>query len=595
MRTQQNKNFSKELAKNNSKKNNNKNNIDKLDSPMKLYDYQSRVYMMQKRINKKVKEEKEYFEKHLTKLNTNFQSLTSRNFYHNYKKFSEKYFKTTNLVDDIVDKYEEKGYKIPKINNDLFKVNPLLDSNMNKLFISYLFNRKGKKVDFGKIYRTNKGIKYIKKLQNFISPEESEDEKEIEKINKLKKKKVKCKNSKTEKKKSKASEISKGGLINFINISEHKVDKGRKNKSYSSNRIINIYQYKDAMNERYNNKSNYNLFNNKAKNKINRSKSINTNLQSFKERKKNRYDSYKINLNKKSGLYLNTTDEKNKVRNSSINLALSNINLYTSNNQNKSKIGQYSSKVIHHLFLNTKKINEESEKNLNTPINKNKIEISSRDKSSNNTKPFSSTNNEENYSINTRKSIKSFKLNEFSNNSKNTKDSTSSKKLILTEYNDKNFPYQNYRYSYTMRNKKKENTKIEEIVKDTTILSKSNNNKLNISEKKSGGIYLIYKQLKAGKYENIENKMRNYLEKTKKFDDEEINYVLKKYNYKNLKSNFNELKQYIKEKKISKKIERIYLNNNDYNRIETLMNSLNNKDNEIFRFGNKISKMYNNS
>ena len=146
-----------------------------------------------------------------------------------------------------------------------------------------------------------------------------------------------------------------------------------------------------------------------------------------------------------------------------------------------------------------------------------------------------------------------------------------------------------------MRNKKKENTKIEEIVKDTTILSKSNNNKLNISEKKSGGIYLIYKQLKAGKYENIEDKMRNYLEKTKKFDDEEINYVLKKYNYKNLKSNFNELKQYIKEKKISKKIERIYLNNNDYNRIETLMNSLNNKDNEIFRFGNKISKMYNNS
>ena len=111
MRLQQNKNFLKELSKNHSKKNNNKNNIDKLDSPMKLYDYQSRVYMMQKRINKKVKEEKEYFEKQLTKMNTNFQSLTSRNFYHNYKKFSEKYFKTTNLVDDIVDKYEEKGYK----------------------------------------------------------------------------------------------------------------------------------------------------------------------------------------------------------------------------------------------------------------------------------------------------------------------------------------------------------------------------------------------------------------------------------------------------------------------------------------------------
>ena len=43
--------------------------------------------------------------------------------------------------------------------------------------------------------------------------------------------------------------------------------------------------------------------------------------------------------------------------------------------------------------------------------------------------------------------------------------------------------------------------------------------------------------------------MKNYLSKTKKFDDDEINFVLKKYNYKNLKSNFSELKQIIKEKK----------------------------------------------
>ena len=89
--------------------------------------------------------------------------------------------------------------------------------------------------------------------------------------------------------------------------------------------------------------------------------------------------------------------------------------------------------------------------------------------------------------------------------------------------------------------------------------------------------------------------MKNYLSKTKKFDDDEINFVLRKYNYKNLKSNFNELKQIIKEKKISKKIERIYLNNNDYNRIESLMNSMNKKDKEIFRFENTISKIYNHS
>ena len=143
-------------------------------------------------------------------------------------------------------------------------------------------------------------------------------------------------------------------------------------------------------------------------------------------------------------------------------------------------------------------------------------------------------------------------------------------------------------------NKKNENSKIEDIFKDAMILTKSNN-KLNFSQKKEGVINLIYKQLKAGRYGNIENQMKNYLSKTKKFDDDEINFVLKKYNYKNLKSNFNELKQIIKEKKISKKIERIYLNNNDYNRIESLMNSMNKKDKEIFRFENTISKIYNHS
>ena len=143
-------------------------------------------------------------------------------------------------------------------------------------------------------------------------------------------------------------------------------------------------------------------------------------------------------------------------------------------------------------------------------------------------------------------------------------------------------------------NKKNENTKIEDIFKDAKILTKSNN-KLNFSQKKEGVINLIYKQLKAGRYGNIENQMKNYLSKTKKFDDDEINFVLKKYNYKNIKSNFSELKQIIKEKKISKKIERIYLNNNDYNRIESLMNSMNKKDKEIFRFENTISKIYNHS
>ena len=78
-------------------------------------------------------------------------------------------------------------------------------------------------------------------------------------------------------------------------------------------------------------------------------------------------------------------------------------------------------------------------------------------------------------------------------------------------------------------------------------------------------------------------------------NEREVECCIKKYEYKNLKSNFNELKKYINEKKLSKKIERIYLNNHDYNRIEPLMNLLNNKEKEIFRFDNKISNIYSKS
>ena len=78
-------------------------------------------------------------------------------------------------------------------------------------------------------------------------------------------------------------------------------------------------------------------------------------------------------------------------------------------------------------------------------------------------------------------------------------------------------------------------------------------------------------------------------------EENEVDYMFKKYDYKNVKSNFSELKKYINEKKLSKKIERIYLNNHDYNRIEPLLNILNKKEKEILQFNNKISKIYDKS
>lgn len=46
-------------------------------------------------------------------------------------------------------------------------------------------------------------------------------------------------------------------------------------------------------------------------------------------------------------------------------------------------------------------------------------------------------------------------------------------------------------------------------------------------------------------------------------------------------------------KKISNKIFKLYLNNNDYNRIEPLLKALNEKDEKIMQFDKKIALLSN--
>lgn len=567
-----------------------KKNIDKLDNPMKIYEYQNRVHMIQQKINQRVKEEQKYIEKNLTKIKSNFNNFTSRNFYRNYQKFSEKYFKTTDIIEDIAEKYHEKGYIIPKLSLNLSKVNPLLDSNSSKLFISYLFDRKkGEKVNYEKLYKKNKGIKYMNKLEDIIFPEraierERQREKEKEKKKKLKKQRKKQKKYRLIENKMRKSDT---GLMYFRNNRNYHINTETLNKKTKSSRSIQKYYFKN------NNKTSNSFYNSKNdKSQINRSKSINYQSPSpiiKKYRKDKKLDSNILNLKKKSDLHLNLTIEKTNVKNSSNNLSIFST---TNNIQTNSNIK-----------LENKLTEKKEENSLDTPKNKNKIDISSQNKSTN-TKPFSSNNTESNFSSNQKVQssknnnfLLSFKIKEFSVNSKKEKNTSESKKIVINDFNSKyisNPKLSRYSYTFSLKNNQIENNKIDNYIKDEE-KSTINSKKINLSEKKEKSINRIYKQLKAGKYENIENKMRNYLSKTKKMEENEIDFMINKYEYKNVKSNYNELKKYINDKKLNKKIERIYLNNHDYNRIEPLLNILNRKDKEIFQFDNKISKIYNKS
>ena len=567
-----------------------KKNIDKLDNPMKIYEYQNRVHMIQQKINQRVKEEQKYIEKNLTKIKSNFNNFTSRNFYRNYQKFSEKYFKTTDIIEDIAEKYHEKGYIIPKISLNLSKVNPLLDSNSSKLFISYLFDRKkGEKVNYEKLYKKNKGIKYMNKLEDIIFPEraierERQREKEKEKKKKWKKQRKKQKKYRLIENKMRKSDT---GLMYFRNNRNYHINTETLNKKTKSSRSIQKYYFKN------NNKTSNSFYNSKNdKSQINRSKSINYQSPSpiiKKYRKDKKLDSNILNLKKKSDLHLNLTIEKTNVKNSSNNLSIFST---TNNIQTNSNIK-----------LENKLTEKKDENSLDTPKNKNKIDISSQNKSTN-TKPFSSNNTESNFSSNQKVQssknnnfLLSFKIKEFSVNSKKEKNTSESKKIVINDFNSKyisNPKLSRYSYTFSLKNNQIENNKIDNYIKDEE-KSTINSKKINLTERKEKSINRIYKQLKAGKYENIENKIRNYLSKTKKMEENEIDFMINKYEYKNVKSNYNELKKYINDKKLNKKIERIYLNNHDYNRIEPLLNILNRKDKQILQFDNKISKIYNKS
>jgi hypothetical protein len=114
-------------------------------------------------------------------------------------------------------------------------------------------------------------------------------------------------------------------------------------------------------------------------------------------------------------------------------------------------------------------------------------------------------------------------------------------------------------------------------------------------DNKEKSINKMYKLFNFGEVKDAEKNIRYYLSKFKQLNQKEINEMMSKYNYQNNNTNLLELQNLISEKKISSKIFRLYLNNNDFNRIEPLLKILNEKDKKIMQFDKKIAQISNNS
>lgn len=550
--------------------------------------YQNIVNNKKRIINKKIHEEEKYLEKSLIKISNKLNNLNNEKLKNENKKFSEKYnnFSKTNfmtiesLVGDLSEIYYKKGFKIPNLHNNLFKINPLLENNINKIYLSNIFKSKRKISNRKRLFNSNKAITYMNKLQNLISPEKEEDDEEIKikapnKIEKkIIKKRIKIVNKSRNSKKILTNSIK--NIIKLINKNDsndnedfscfRKRNKSEVKKRENLNNYTILYNPNIIKNEKIIIKDNISHKNESKKslhsyyNKRNNKKNATISKFTLNNENNNKYD---ISYNKKS--YNSSKKLKMPILNS---LSL---------NQSINKIKDYN-KEKELYFETERKIDKNNNKFiLNTPNNLKNIS-SSHEKGSKNTKAFSITNEYSSLTFksklesNKTKDSPSLRIKEFTINSYKSKKSETNGKTSLNQL----------RNEVILKSDKK-------IPLEFRITSPKSKNKN--EEEKQKIMSRIYKQCNFGDFKDIEKNLKVYLTEVKHFNEKEVNEIIEKYDYKNLNTNIQELKNIINEKEIEKKIFRLYLNNHDYNRIEPLLKKLNNKDKEILQFNKKIAKI----
>ena len=149
--------------------------------------YQNNHYLIQ--VMKKTEKmtcEKPFQEKALALKNTLRKIHTETNFYKNplinklknenetfesdYKKISKKKSKsaTKYILNDLIDAYKKRNYKIPKFSsqNNIFKINPLIEENAQKMLL--FFQKKGKTINVKQEKASNKIILFLNKLNRII-------------------------------------------------------------------------------------------------------------------------------------------------------------------------------------------------------------------------------------------------------------------------------------------------------------------------------------------------------------------------------------------------------------------------------------------
>lgn len=462
--------------------------------------------------------------KAITKENNSFKS--------EYTKLMEKFQNSTLITfHDLISLYKNKGYKIPNLNSEhnLFRVNPLIEENTNK--ISYYFLTQ-QNVTTKKDVLLSKSLLFLLKLNELIGKNNNNNE-----TKKIRRKSVQ----------NKSTMISKK-----INPNEQK-----ENLKKSIRRIKNLIN--DYLKNERKESQESNIYNSKINNL-----SANTNSQKLAKTSKildyNNLTSRNVTNN---NLNILSLTERNNNYNDSLRFSeqnnyLKNDNTPKSNILNKSKEAK--------SYVQFKKINElVNKKNENNSV-----------KSFKNYSDKKNHKNEGIYNNNFTDRNKGIRRNL---NLKMFSQTMNFKKLCrLEKRTQKNLPLfirtqtieKNSNKCYNIEPRNRNYLYSPSFTNKTEFFNFANN------------------RLKKGKFDDIDVYVKKYLNEIESRTNNETNYIISKYNYKNLKNNLDEIEKYIQKSELDRKTERIYLNNFISRRIGNSLKSMKEKENQISRL-NKIA------
>jgi len=514
----------------------------------------------------------------------------NENFHNEYDLFN----KTTNKKDtkmvfkDLVKLYNSKGYRIPNFSikdHNLFKINALLETNTDMISNGFLEQQISKKKEGG----SEKIIKYLKKLGFILSAKMSNDSnliKTLEKKFKMPKFKVFINEEDSIEDLKQKIEM----LNNLINTIELELDEKRKKKFRGESRRNSRASLFKRERENY-----YFSRRESNNNKFKLSNRNSNEIDFFFERKKSKnscHSNASSLLSKKNFRMKKANEEK-----SCKNLKLFNFTNYAGR---KGTSFHQTSKNINIPVLNFNKDYQKKDSDssvmtvheIRKNFNKNIFDLK---------KNFSNKHNNT-YIVSKNNNLLSYKSSTINNN-------------YLKLNIDPIQKTHNLRYPFfikTQSNNDSNSNNYNDISDELILDSKSqksptdqnkNNSSLKDTERKKKDssnypytsrnefINFAFNKFSKRNSRNAEFYIKNYLNKVKGYDKEQIESTVNEIYDQNIKNNIKELKKQINSNDLYYKTERLYLNSHLIQRIKPLLNSMGERNKTI----NKLEKTLTNA